>query len=359
MNAHLDPLVDRSPAWLLPGGPDSDVVVASRVRFARNVVGLPFPQRLTAVQADDFRRQVREKLDDLVGDGVWLKPNELSPSEGDFLVERSLATRDLLLAERPTLLLFDPGEALGMLVNEEDHFRAQAFAAGSNLDVALRVARPLVQGLGKKFLLAKHARWGFLTSCPTNVGTGMRASLLLHLPATARSKLQIDQLLKAAKSSFLAVRGVHGEGSRALGQFFQVSNQRTLGTTVEEQIEKVSSFAAEIMSRERANRHALLSEPALSGMLLQDVARAHQRMKEADSLSTAAALDSLSLLRLAALAELDTDFALPDPHLLLQNSFQIQPGHLQARIGVPLEPSQRDSARARLLRSALGLDGSV
>ncbi len=355
MDARLEPLVEQSPAWLMPGGPDADVVVASRVRFARNVIGFPFPHRMNSGEADRFRRQSRERLSELVSQGIWIQPNQLNPSEGDLLVERSLASRDLLNAARPTLLLFDPAEALGMLVNEEDHFRVQAFSAGSNLDVALRVARPLVQELARRFPLARHSRWGFLTSCPTNAGTGLRASLLLHLPATARSKQQMDQLLKAATSSFLAVRGVHGEGSRALGHFFQISNQRTLGTTVEVQIQQVASFASEIISRERANRHALVSESARAESLLQDVERSYQTLRESDSLSTAAALEALSLLRLAALAELDSSLKIPDPHLLLKNSFQIQPGHLQARIGVPLDPEERDAARARLLRTALGL----
>lgn len=356
MDPRLEPLVDKLPAWLLPGGPESDVVVASRVRLARNLLGRRFPAQLATEEARAVCQDARERIGTEFRGGAILEPTGLCPADADLLVERSLATRDLLDAPRPTLVFFNQEESIGLLVNEEDHFRIQAFSAGLNLTVALRAARPLARHLLRTFELARSPRYGWLTACPTNAGTGLRASLLLHLPALSRARVPLQRMLQTAQKSFLAVRGVHGEGSRAMGHLYQISNQRTLGSDVAQQIQAVDEFGHEVASYEREVRQALLREEASRRGLAADVERAHRLLAEAQGISTEEALEALSTLRLAVLGGLAAELHIGlDPGKLLTNSFQIQPGHLQARIGLALEPAARDASRARLLRESLGL----
>ncbi|MDP7560547.1 MAG: hypothetical protein QF745_08400, partial [Planctomycetota bacterium] len=148
MDHRLEPLLEKPPAWLLPGGPDADVVVASRIRLARNLDDRPFPHRLAPEEARRLCTEVRERLSVFFEEGLALEPETLSKADADLLVERSLASRDLLEAPRPTLILFNQEESVGLMVNEEDHFRIQSFASGLNLQVAAKVARPLVRKIG-------------------------------------------------------------------------------------------------------------------------------------------------------------------------------------------------------------------
>ena len=356
MDDRLEPLLENPPAWLLPGGPESDVVVATRIRLARNVSGLPFPHLISAKQAADLCEQARERLGGIFPDNLAIEPGSLSQADGDLLVERSLASRDLLESSRPALVLFNAEESLGLMVNEEDHFRSQSFAAGLNFDVAFKVSQPLMHSLSERFNLARHRRFGYLTACPSNVGTGMRASLLVHLPALSRNNTATQQAMQAARGAKLAVRGVHGEGSRALGHLFQISNQLTLGSEVPAQMKLVEDFARQLVSFERRTRQELLSDASSRAVLIKDIKAHYRLLCEAPGITSAQALNSLSILRLAMNSGLDQElgFQLTE-HQLLLNSFQIQPGHLQGRIGCELKPSERDASRAQLLRSALCL----
>ncbi len=356
MDPRLEPLVDKLPAWLLPGGPESDVVVASRVRLARNLAGRRFPKLLAVEEAREICQLARDRVARFFEGGAVLEANGLARPDQDLLVERSLATRDLLEALRPTLVFFNQEESVGLLVNEEDHFRVQAFASGLNLQVALRSAKPLAQALASRFPLARSARYGWLTACPTNTGTGLRASLLIHLPALARARTPLQRMLQAALKSSLAVRGVHGEGSQALGHMYQISNQRTLGTDLAAQLQQVEEFGLQVASYEREVRRAMLREETGRRGFLADVESAYTSLREEPGIATSEALKMLSTLRLAQLTGVGKELGIDlDPVVLLTDSFQIQPGHLQARIGAELDPDQRDASRAKLLRRSLGL----
>jgi len=357
MDARLEPLIRRPPAWLMPGGPDGDVVVATRVRLARNIQGRSFPDRMAAESAREIVDLAKDRLTPLFEDGLILEPNGLSRADTDLLVERSLATRNLVQVSRPTVVFSNNEESLGVLVNEEDHFRVQSFSAGLNFGVAFQMIRPLMRRVGDRFPLARSTRYGFLTSCPSNVGTGLRASLLLHLPALARNRTALQKTLQAAQRMNLAVRGVHGEGSRALGDLYQISNQRTLGGNVMGQIQQVEEFGREVAGYERQTRQSLVAHEAGCRNLQADVLRCYDDLVAAEGLTTGQALGALSTLRLACLAEvLEEKGVHLEEHDLLLNSFQIQPGHLQARVGSELPPEQRDASRAELLRSALSLN---
>lgn len=344
------------PAWLAAGGPEGDVAVASRVRLARNLADGCFPSQMQLGPASELVRRAEAALAGALPEGGGLDPASLSPSDCEFLVERSLISRDLLQAGRATWVYFEPRGLAGVMVNEEDHFRIQGYAAGLDLSAALRRAQRLERRLRQHFEFATHPRYGFLTSCPTNAGSGMRASVLLHLPALVRAKAQILQVLQTARGAGLAVRGLHGEGSRALGRLYQISNQVTLGSASAVQAQKVTEFGLMVANFERATRARHRADPAARRELVLEVERAHQRLLAAPALTTAEALDVLSTIRLAALAGLAEDIGHQyDPQVVLQQMFRLQPGHLQARCGRDMEPGERDAARAEQLRGALDL----
>jgi len=358
MDARLEPLLERTPDWLSGEGPESEVVVASRVRLARNLSATPFPLQMEEQKAREMLSECKKHLKAIIADGVVLEPAELGPADAEFLIERSLASRDLFEAQRPALVFFREDGRNGLMVNEEDHFRGQGFASGLDLEIAYKHCQEIIHPLETSFPVATHPKFGYLTACPTNVGSGMRASLLLHLPALARKKAPLQHILHTAQKSGLTVRGVHGEGSRDLGHLYQISNQKTLGGDSSMQLKSVEEFGGQVVAYENGTREEIFeTEPSRRG-LLRDVEQAYTRLQESTRITTSQALGALSILRLASLGGLlgQSGIDFTAEQLLIQ-SFSLQPGHLQARIGAEMDPVHRDSYRATLLRESLGIAG--
>ncbi|NQU49556.1 MAG: hypothetical protein HQ519_12980 [Planctomycetes bacterium] len=358
MDPRLEPILHRTPEWLKPDGPDQDIVVSSRVRLARNLADYPFPRQLKPEQAEEICARTTSCLETVFRNGLILNPTELEVAEAEFLIERSLASRDMFESAQPGRILFRGDGTLGLMVNEEDHFRVQGFARGLDLAKAFHHTAGLSKELNREFRLAKHIKYGYLTSCPTNAGSGMRASLMLHLPAMARLRTPLQQTLQTAQKSSLAVRGVHGEGSQSIGNFFQISNQLTLGPSSAEQIQKVTEFGRVVCGYERETREKLLSHPGSRAELIQDAQQAWKLILESDKMTSAQALRALSRLRLAMLCKLSDELEIeipPTVQELLELSFQLQPGHLQARFGIALDPLRRDVSRAQALRRGLNI----
>jgi protein arginine kinase len=238
----LHRFADRLGRWLCESGPEGDVVVTSRVRLARNVEGFPFVSRLTPERAVELATSLQPVLTtvDLGGETHWVDILGSSPVLRLLLRERHLVSRDLAPSaeERPALpgraVLFTHDEAVSIMVNEEDHLRVQALSAGFSVAEAFRAARGADQRIEARLRYAHTPQYGYLTCCPTNVGTGLRASVMLHLPALSLVQSERDKVFTAAQRTGLAVRGLYGEGSRAFGDFYQVSNQVTLGRTEEQ-----------------------------------------------------------------------------------------------------------------------------
>lgn len=355
MDERLASLLASDPAWLKPGGPMADVVVSTRVRLARNVAQTPFPLQMKAQSADDLAAAASECFRELKDEGPILDPRSFSDADADFVVERNLATRDLITAERPTVLFCKADGLSGVMVNEEDHFRIQGFSAGMDVAGAFDRAQALEQQLRKRFEFAASNQFGFLTSCPTNTGSGMRASIMLHLPALARAKAPMQRALHAARSASLAVRGVHGEGSRALGHFFQISNQRTLGQSDTEQLKAVSAFGEGLCQHERNTREVFRNQESGGKSLREDLVKALETVRDCKTLTTAEALKALSTLRLGSLIDATDALGFAcTPDRLLSLCFKLQPGHLQAHLGEVMSPEERDVARAQLVRRELG-----
>jgi protein arginine kinase len=358
MDPRLEPILHCTPAWLTPDGPEHDVVVSSRIRLARNLAQTPFPTQLEAERALEICQQTEDQLAEQFHNGLALDPAKLEKVEADFLVERSLASRDLFDNALPARVMFLGDGSLGLMVNEEDHFRAQGFARGLDLVQAYKKCSALTGQIEKHFKLATHERYGYLTCCPSNVGSGMRASLMLHLPALARMRTPLQHTLHTAQRASLAVRGVHGEGSRSMGSYYQISNQRTLGLSTADQLKQISDFGRQVSRYERETREQLLKSVDLRQALLEDASKAWKLFGESEQISTTQALSGLSDLRLLLLCGLGEELgakSLPSAQDALRLCFQIQPGHLQARFGLALDAQRRDISRAQLLRRGLNM----
>lgn len=353
-------LASRVGGWMESSGSASDVALSCRVRLARNIEGAPFVHKLPPQQAAEICAHLRELLlaRRFEGETQWAEMASVSPLLRLVLRERHLVSRDLAPGEEGETALpgravaFAPSETVSVMVNEEDHLRIQTMGRGMDLEDCLRRAQELDRSLEADVAYACTRELGYLTGCPTNVGTGMRASVMLHLPALALCKSELEKVFTAAARTGLAVRGLHGEGSRAAGDFFQVSNQTTLGSSEEQLIDELRAIVVAIVEFERKVRRTLLREQRSA---LQDrVARALGLLRSARALQTEVALAHMSTLRLGVACGLVDQ---PGADLLTELGLQVHKGHLQVLVqgdGVLLDPSERDRARAQFLRKRLG-----
>ncbi len=347
--------------WLRPDGPDADVVLSCRVRLARNLQGPSFVTRLDGDGAAAVMESLREHLLEarLDGETLWVRMDEAPALLRLLLRERHLISRDLAPADSPgpgppgRAVAFGASETISAMVNEEDHLRIQAIAAGFDLDTAWRKARDLDRYLEQRVTFATDPELGYLTSCPTNVGTGMRASVMLHLPALGMVRSELEKVFTAAQRTGLAVRGMYGEGSRAAGDFYQISNQVTLGRSEGQLIDDLRALVPVIVRFERTVRKALLDDQRAA--LCDRIQRSHGLLRTSRSLPTEVALGHLSNVRLGSYLGL---FDTAPLDVLNALGIQVQRGHVQALAPTPeldrlLEPSQRDRLRAVFLRRRL------
>src|SRR5271168_2006313 len=227
---NLDSLTQSNGEWLRANGPENDIVISSRIRLARNLSSFPFTNRANTHQKAEIEQYLKARLEKLDFDPrlVYLNLAGLSPLDRQLLVERQLISRELANSEGPRGVAVATPETISVMVNEEDHLRIQVLRSGFTLDEAWQDADRLDDKFEEKVPYAFSMELGYLTACPTNVGTGMRASVMLHLPALVLTK-QIEKVFRALQKINLAVRGLYGEGSRASGHFYQISNQVTLG----------------------------------------------------------------------------------------------------------------------------------
>lgn len=346
----LQNLKESSAEWTSGQGPLSDIVISSRIRLARNVEGIPFSPR--AEQAElknifEISRQIVEE-DSLFRDSKLLLLDELTPLESQFLVEKHLISIYHAREKHPYRgCVFNQKEKLSIMINEEDHFRIQYLLSGLQLNNIWKLINKIDDEIEKKVTYAFSEKEGYLTSCPTNVGTGMRASIMLHLPALATIN-GINDILKAISKIGYVVRGFYGEGTEVMGNLFQVSNQITLGLSEEEIIDNLEKVNQQIISKEQKVRRDLLSN---SKNQLEDEAwRAYGILSSARIISSAEAMELLSKLRFGV--ELGI---IPHPNLGTINQLMllIQPAYLQMLAGKDLDPFSRDLQRAILIRNKL------
>jgi len=340
-------LLLRSSLWMQEAE-NSPVVMSSRIRLARNLENVPFPHSLSAERSEQVARIIAQVLDsvDVEGDRLTYLPlTELSPIELQVLIEKHLISADLANAKRERGVALTHDHRVAIMVNEEDHLRMQVLLPGDQLREAYRLADSLDDGIEERLDFAYREAQGYLTACPTNVGTGMRASVMVHLPALVMTN-QVQHLLGTLTHLGLAVRGLYGEGSQALGHLFQVSNQITLGKSEEDIIAHLEAVTGQIVGMELQARENLLQQARL--VLEDKVWRARGMLQNARLLSSADAMLYLSQDRLGTdlgiLPKSGQTFA-----ELLVDSNQ---GCLQYKLNRELDSQQRDEQRANQIRAA-------
>lgn len=343
--------------WLRGVGPDADVVMSSRVRMARNVAGFPFVLKATEEQRAEILSRVRTATDaialgprrfftDLSSPGGRGRGKELEVTRA-LLHERHLISTEMEKGKGPRGVAFGSDERVSVMVNEEDHLRIQAIRSGLSLDAAFADARNLDVALETSVRFAVSPTFGYLTACPTNVGTGLRASVMLHLPALVHAQ-EMNRVFQAANRTGLAVRGFYGEGTKATGDFYQISNQQTLGPTEEEILTKLSRMLPTFLEYERKVRDHLFTTYRLK---MEDrVFRALAVLRAARTLSGDEAMEMLSTVRLGIVAGV-VELGLERVHELFA---LVQPAHLRRFTGRVLDTAaERDAARAVLVRERL------
>lgn len=356
MSLDLSLLPDGGGAWLDGSGDHPSIVLSSRVRMARNVSGYAFPPRAREGERLRVLAQVQAALTKVSsgGSGVLLRVDELSEPDRHLLHERHLVSRELagLDSQHPlrsgaALWL---GDRVSLMINEEDHLRLQSLQSGFAVDAAFSAVRHLDAELGAGLPYAYHDEFGFLTACPTNVGTGLRASVLIHLPGLVLTK-EINRVLASLQQMGLTYRGLYGEGSEVVGNFFQVSNQTTLGRTEEELCELLARVTRFVVEKEDEARRVLVRD---AGYIIEDkLWRAFGTLRYARSLSFDEAMNYLSGVRLAAGLHLIPGLSVYTLNKLLIYS---QSAHLAWMEGRPLTASETDVARARYIRTVLARD---
>ena len=345
----LEELVQQTGEWLRGSGPRADIVMSSRIRLARNLQGISFPQWAAKPQRTQVRTRVTEAVQacKILKGSLILEMKGLSELDRLLLVERHLISREHAMGRNEKGIVVSDREIVALMINEEDHLRLQVLQSGFNLQEGWSVLTQVSDELEQRLSYAFLPEWGYLTACPTNVGTGMRASCMLHLPCLVMTK-QINRVLHAITRLGLTARGLYGEGTEAAGNFFQLSNQVTLGVSEEDILDNLERLIKQVIEQEEAARKVLVNQ---SRDALEDrIWRAYGTLKSAHLISSNETVELLSLVRLGVDLGLIPGVERGSLNRLF---IQIQPAHLQKLEGRPLSPGERDSRRAKLLRESL------
>jgi protein arginine kinase len=352
----LDDLASSSGEWLKGTGPESDIVISSRIRLARNLADFPFISRTTEADRAEIEKTLHTQISALQASGkfprqtFYFNVGELEEVDRKFLVERQLISPELAESEGARAAVIDPAERFSVMINEEDHLRFQVMHSGLDLGSTWHQINELDDLIEEQVTYAFSNKLGYLTACPTNVGTGLRVSVMLHLPALVITR-QIEKVFKSLQKINLAVRGLYGEGSQAMGDFYQISNQITLGMTEEELMKKVADVVPVLIDYERQARDFLVRE---SHETLHDrVSRAYGILRTAQTISSEETMHLLSSVRMGINLGLISELEIPTINKLFIHT---QPAHLQKLSGLELDKSDRDIERATYLRRNLNAD---
>jgi protein arginine kinase len=345
----FEDMAKSTAAWLSGKGEEALVVLSTRVRLARNVAGCSFP---SSADSDTKKRIVgyfdstlaRSKA---LSDGRYYRASDLNDLDKNFLIERHLISPTFLDGDLAKALFINATERLSIMVNEEDHLRIQALSPGLDPNGAFDLASRYDKEIGRYIEFDYDPDFGYLTACPTNAGTGMRTSVLIHLPGLVLTR-EIEKVIKTITHIGLVVRGSWGEGSDVSGNLFQVSNQYTLGLSEDDILNQITRVTREIIDSEAAARQRLMDEAA--DMIEDKIWRAYGILKHARVLTSEEVMNLLSALRLGhAMKIIDfLDIALINEILLLSH-----PAHLQNYYGSEMDNNKRDFVRAQMVRDKL------
>lgn len=346
----LAQIMSNAGEWLCGEGPHRQVVVSSRIRIARNLTRRPFPGWAKRAERTETLELIRPEVEALAEMADSCAPNltELTHLERQVLMEKHLISREHAAKGAGSAVVINGEQTLSFMINEEDHLRMQAIRSGLQLEEAYKMVDRCDTELNSKLDFAFHEDLGFLTACPTNVGTGMRASAMLHLPGLVMGD-QINKIINSVNKIGLAVRGLHGEGSEAMGNLFQVSNQITLGESEAQIIERLTKVIEHIVEHEGNARQILIERRSTT--LLDQVGRAYGILCNAHSMASKEALNLLSVIKLGVDLGLFPDTA----RVAIDELFiETQPAHLQKGAqGQKMTAEARDTLRATLIRAKL------
>jgi len=346
---NFDDLVLRTSPWLSGDGPHADLVLSTRIRLARNLEQVPFTHRARDEQLQGVLASAggaAQRSTSFAG-GLMLAMNDLSAVERQVLVERHLVSHELGDGSRPRGILVAPDEKLSLMINEEDHLRLQSMAAGFQLADAWASADAADDELNQSLDFAFSEEMGYLTACPTNAGTGLRASVLIHLPALVLLD-EIQKVLKGVMQVGLSVRGLYGEHSEVMGNLFQISNQTTLGRSERDSIESLERVTRQIMDAEERARDRMMRDARVQ--IEDKVWRAYGTLRYCRSVHAREVINLCSAIRLGVALGLPGLCPLRVVNELLVLT---QPGHLQRYAAAELTPSERNVIRAQLVRERL------
>ena len=335
--------------WLSQNVKAADIVMSSRVRLARNLIHYPFPSMANEKNKIEIEEKIINVFSNVqTNDPLYLfQLQNLTDVERDFLMERHVLSQEHAHGDGCRSLVIGTEEKFSLMINEEDHIRLQVLYPSLDLVSCWKLANEMDNVLIEKLDIAYSPQKGFLTECPTNVGTGMRASAMLHLPGLVYLK-KVSPVFDAITKLGLTVRGLYGEGSSALGHIYQISNQVTLGLSEEEIIQKLSSVVNQVISHERVAREYILSTNRIE---LEDrIYRSLGVLKSARLLSYTEAIDLLSTIWLGCGINLVSGL---DETKIYELFYLVQPAHIQVLEGERLSPEQRDEKRARLVREQI------
>jgi protein arginine kinase len=335
--------------WLAATGPESDIVISTRIRLARNLADVPFAPKARPSDQELAVEAVRWALTDsgYLEHGRFVDDGQFADTAGQYLVERHLISPDFVTSKARRGLYVSQDETTSLMVNEEDHLRFQVLASGLAFPEAFGAAAALDEKLESQLQYAFSPEFGFLTACPTNLGTGMRASVLIHLPALVLAR-EIEKVLRGALHIGLAVRGLYGEGSETRGNFFQISNQRTVGQTEGEIIETITDITRQLVDYERKARQYLMEN--LRTDVEDKVFRSLALLRGARILSSDEAINLIATVRLGVGLGLVNELSLAEISRLL---ILVRPANLQTMLGETLPAAQRDERRATFVREML------
>jgi protein arginine kinase len=345
----FDNVMSTAGEWLRGEGPHHQVVISSRIRLARNLRDRAFPGWAKKAERVAILDLIKPRVEELgeMQDSFSEMLHDLSALEKQVLVERHLISREHAAKGAGSAVVMNRRQTISIMINEEDHLRMQAIRSGLQLKQAFKLVDKIDSALEGKLHFAYDQRLGYLTACPTNVGTGLRASAMLHLPGLVLSEL-INQVVQAVSKIGLAVRGLYGEGTEAMGNLFQISNQTTLGEKEDEIIGRLSKVIETIIDKEHDARQVLIQKK--SNTLWDQIGRAYGVLTYAHAITSKEALNLLSILKLGVdLGAFPEDRRLPIDQLFMDT----QPAHLQKSSQQKLNAEERDHLRAQIIRERL------
>ncbi|MFH0913115.1 MAG: protein arginine kinase [Candidatus Omnitrophota bacterium] len=345
----LNDFLNHTSEWLKDTGPHSDIVISSRIRLARNLDKFSFPHWANKKQSGEALEIIERALADIesLKKAAFFRLSDLDSIDKQLLVERHLMSLEHARKTDHKAVIVDEEEKISVMINEEDHLRIQYMQSGFNLLGAWNSINKIDDSLSNALNFAFSVDWGYLTACPTNTGTGMRGSVMLHLPALVMAG-QINRVLAAIAKLSFTTRGLYGEGTQASGNFFQISNQVSLGHSEGEIIEDINAIINQIISQERQAREAMLTK---SRATLEDrINRSLGILKSAHIITSQETIELLSMARLGCDLGMIKEF---NRRTVNELFITIQPAHLQRLENKKLSAEERDVKRAELIKSKL------